>query len=270
MSDRREKLKRLGKAVLGSVKKAGIHVLKYGLPLATAAYVGHEKGRILGEKEGRLLQHHPSYVEGFDAGEESATARANHRIAIEYEPQIRAKAQQLADLEAQYDRRYHEMLGEATQAEYNRLNAEYLQARAALEAEVQQTYQAMNQQYEAQLAQERELTELGTQARLREQEGDLTEKFKSQMSKAYDKYKEQEALYKGSRAQAAAQTLVSAFRGHKLRKQKEHSQFLRNKLMSTEDAHVHTALNLADKMSQLDRLQEENQNFKKQMAKFKT
>lgn len=41
MSDRREKLKRLGKRVLSGVKTAGMHVLKYGVPLAAAAYVGH-------------------------------------------------------------------------------------------------------------------------------------------------------------------------------------------------------------------------------------
>lgn len=263
MSDRRQKLKRLGTKVLSGAKKVGLHLLKYGLPLAAAAYVGHERGRIVGDKEGQLLGKQKGWDEGYNIGKEVGTQSANDRIAVEYEPQIRAKAQQIADLERQYDRRYREMLGEATQAEYNRLNAEYLQARAELEAQVQQTYQAMNQQYEAQLAQERELTEIGTQARLREQEGDLTEKFKSQMSKAYDKYKEQQA-------KAAAQTLVSAFRGHKLRKQKAENQFLRNKLMNTEDAHVHTAMNLADKMSQLDRVEEENRNFRKQMSKMKS
>jgi hypothetical protein len=262
MSDRREKLKRLGKKVLGGAKTVGLHLLKYGLPLAAAAYVGHERGRVVGK--------HKGWDQGYNIGKEVATKVANDRIAVEYEPQIRAKAQQIADLERQYDQRYHQMLGEATQAEYNRLNAEYLQARATLEAEVQQTYQAMNEQYEAQLAAERKWKDQERERDLKDQKRALMAEVEHNARIASQLYKEQEALHKGYRATAAAQTLVSAFRGHKLRKQKEESQFLRNKLINSEDNHITTALKLADKMSQLDRLQEENQNFRKQMAKMKS
>jgi hypothetical protein len=92
MSDRREKLKRLGRNVLHGVKRAGIAVLKYGIPLAAAATVGHH----IGELHGRTM----ALSEASSPADTAALYEADINQGREQIKQLKDQLQQHNDTQA--------------------------------------------------------------------------------------------------------------------------------------------------------------------------
>lgn len=84
MSDRREKLKRLGKKVLGGVKKAGIHVLKYGVPAYLTFAAGANVGAVMGMQK------------GFQIGERVGAQQAEDQLLAHGDARYREGAEDLA------------------------------------------------------------------------------------------------------------------------------------------------------------------------------